>query len=377
MKYDFNNQSLNHSSNHSSKKVLITGGLGYIGSHAAVSLVEAGCDVSVIDNLSNSDESVVLKIEKITGEKVKFYKGDVCEPPDIETVISDFNPDYIVHLASRKGVLDSIQRPLAHYETNLKGSLTVLHSANKHNVKGIIFSSSAAVYSNKYDVPYSENSETGECNNPYGWSKLMCEKIMSDVCAANGISLVILRYFNVCGAHDSALIGEKGGGSLMSNLNIAACPNKLANLRTAFPNQSANLRDASTNKSAADFDNNFQIYGDDYPTKDGTCVRDYIHVLDVADAHINSIEYIEKNHVVSDAFNIGTGKPYSVREVCEAYEKANNLSINAHISDRREGDVPIAYAGVDRAKKVLGFEAKRTINDMCKSAYEFYKSHAK
>lgn len=330
-------------------KILVTGGTGYIGSHTCVELINNGHEVIIVDNLYNSSIEVLDKIEKITGTKPKFYEIDILDKDKLEKVFADNKIDAVIHFAGYKAVGESVSIPLVYYKNNISGSINLYELMKKYDVNNIVFSSSATVYGDDYDVPFKEEYGYGTATNPYGSTKLMNEMILTDLCKANkNMSTVLLRYFNPIGAHESGLIGEVPSGT----------PNNLVPY----------IADVATGKREF-----LNVYGNDYDTKDGTGVRDYVHVVDLAKAHVLAIEYACKNKGC-EVINIGTGKGYSVLEVVHAYEKACGHSIAYKIVDRRPGDIATCYADTAKAKRLLGFEAKFDIDKMCEDSYRFSKN---
>ena len=330
-------------------KILVTGGTGYIGSHTCVELINNGHEVIIVDNLYNSSIEVLDKIEKITGTKPKFYEIDILDKDKLEKVFVENKIDAVIHFAGYKAVGESVSMPLVYYKNNISGSINLYELMKKYDVNNIVFSSSATVYGDDYDVPFKEEYGYGTATNPYGSTKLMNEMILTDLCKANqNMSTVLLRYFNPIGAHESGLIGEVPSGT----------PNNLVPY----------IADVATGKREF-----LNVYGNDYDTKDGTGVRDYVHVVDLAKAHVLAIEYACKNKGC-EVINIGTGKGYSVLEVVHAYEKACGHSIAYKIVDRRPGDIATCYADTAKAKRLLGFEAKFDIDKMCEDSYRFSKN---
>ena len=319
--------------------ILLAGGAGYIGSHTAVELLNSGYSVIVADNYSNSCPEAIKRVEKITGKSVKTYELDITNSDKLDKVFQDNKIDAIIHFAGLKAVGESVTEPVKYYRNNIDTTLTLLETMKKHDVKNIIFSSSATVYGAENSVPYKEDMKRGTCTNPYGWTKAMMEQIFEDTANADGrLSVVILRYFNPIGAHDSGLIGEDPQGipnNLMPYISQVAV-GKLKQLT---------------------------VYGNDYPTPDGTCRRDYIHVVDLAKGHVKAIEYVMQNSGV-EIFNLGTGIPYSVTEIVTAFERVNNLKINYVYGKRRDGDLPDCYANADKALQVLGWKTEKSLEDM-------------
>lgn len=330
--------------------VLITGGAGYIGSHIAVELLEAGYEVVVVDNLYNSSKIALDRVEEITGKKIKFYDGDILDTNLMKKILREEKIHSVIHCAALKAVGESVRKPLEYYSNNLTGTLSLLEAMAEENVKNIIFSSSATVYGSPDHMPISEDFPKGECTNPYGWSKSMMEQIMVDLYKADlKWNIILLRYFNPIGAHKSGKIGEDPKG---------------------IPN---NLVPYITQVAVGKLEY-LSIYGDDYDTVDGTGVRDYIHVVDLAKGHVKAVEYLEKNPGL-DIINLGTGRGYSVLEVLKAFEKAVGKEIPYKIVERRPGDIATTYAKADKAKEVLGWEAGLGIDDMCEDSWRWQKSN--
>ena len=328
-------------------KILVTGGIGFIGSHTCVELIESGHEVVVVDNLYNSNISVLDKIETITGVKPAFYQVDITDKNGLEKVFMENKFDAVIHFAGYKAVGESVSIPLTYYENNISGSVNLYELMKKYQVKNLVFSSSATVYGDDFEVPFKEEYGLGTTTNPYGTTKKFNEIIITDLCKAESwMSAILLRYFNPVGAHKSGLIGEVPNGT----------PNNLV----PFIAQVANGQREFLN-----------VWGDDYDTPDGTGVRDYIHVVDLAKAHVKAIEYAAKTTGV-DVINIGSGKGYSVLEVLHAYEKACGHKIPYQIKDRRPGDIATCYADTNKAKEILGFESQLDIEEMCADSYNFY-----
>lgn len=333
------------------KTVLVTGGMGFIGSHTVISLIENDFDVIIADNLINSKKEVINRLHTITGKQIKFYNVDCCDKEALSLVFKENDIDSIIHFAGLKAVGESVSKPLEYYSNNINSMLTVLELMREFNVKKLVFSSSATVYGQSEDVPFTEQSPLGMCTNPYGWTKWMIEQILKDVAHADpSLSIVLLRYFNPVGAHESGLIGEDPQG----------IPNNL------FPYIS---------KVAVGTLECLTVFGDDYDTPDGTCLRDYIHVCDLAEGHVKALNYIDTHKSGVEVFNLGTGKGTSVKEAIAAFEKACGHSINHVFGPRRAGDLPVCYASTDKAREVLGFEAKRDINDMCSSCWNWQQKN--
>ena len=331
------------------RTILLTGGTGFIGSHTAVELLRGGDQVVIADNLSNSDASVVSRLEQITGIRPVFYYADVAVPAALEVVFSRHDIDAVIHFAGYKSVGESVREPVKYYHNNLDTVLTLLDVMEQHQVKCIIFSSSATVYGLKNKAPFSEDMPTGGCTNPYGWTKYMIEQIMADAARADPeLSVVLLRYFNPIGAHESGLIGELPNGM----------PNNLLPYIT---------------QTAAGIRERLNVYGNDYPTRDGTGVRDYIHVVDLARGHVAALQYAKK-HTGTEAFNLGSCTGYSVLEIVAAFEKATGIHIPYTIAPRRPGDIAESYACSEKAEHILGWKAQKSIEDMCRDAWRWQKN---
>ena len=325
--------------------ILVTGGTGYIGSHTCVELLNAGYDVVIMDNLYNSNEQVLKRIEKITGKKVKFYKVDLLDKEGIRTIFKENTINAVIHFAGYKAVGESVQIPLTYYQNNVAGSLNLYEVMNEYNVKRIVFSSSACVYGAPKSVPIKEDFEI-HTTNPYGATKVMNEMILQDVYTSdNDWSVLLLRYFNPIGAHKSGLLGEVPNG----------IPNNLVPYIARVANGQLEY---------------LRVWGDDYPTPDGTGVRDYIHVVDLAKGHIKAVEYALNNKGV-EKINLGTGKGYSVLEVLHAYEHACGKDLAYKIMDRRPGDIAECYADTEKAERVLGWKAQYGIEEMCEDSWKF------
>lgn len=335
-------------------KILLTGGLGYIGSHTAVELLERGHDVVIVDNLSNSKIEVLDKIEKITGKRPLFYELDVCDYEKLSVVFEE-NEDIfgVIHFAGYKAVGESVAKPLMYYENNLISTFNLLRVMQKFGCKNIVFSSSATVYSPKNKMPLTEDANL-EASNPYGRTKLFNEHILKDFQKANeDFSVILLRYFNPIGAHDSGLLGEDPNG-IPNNLMPYICKVAVGEL------------------------DHLNVFGNDYKTKDGTGVRDYIHVVDLARAHVLAIEKIIKDgNVGVKTYNLGTGTGYSVLDIVNTFNRVNGDLVKYEITARRPGDIDECYASPDLAETELGFKAEKTLDEMCKSSYEFQKNNKK
>lgn len=328
-------------------KVLVTGGCGYIGSHTCCELLDSGYEVVVIDNLSNSKEDVISKIKEITGKDIVFYKGDVCDKQIMRKIFSENNIDSVIHFAGFKAVGESVAKPLMYYRNNLDSTLTLLEVMSEFDCKKIVFSSSATVYGVQKKLPYVETFELpARTNHPYGTTKLYIEGILNDLYISdNEWSIAILRYFNPIGAHKSGLIGENPNG----------IPNNLMPY----------ILKVATHELEV-----LNIFGNDYDTHDGTGVRDYIHVVDLAKGHIKAIEKIS-NQPGIDAYNLGTGIGYSVLDIVNTFERVNNIKLNYRFTERRAGDLDAYYSDPSYAKEKLNWKAELGIEDMCKDSYNF------
>lgn len=325
--------------------ILVTGGAGYIGSHTAVELLEAGHDVIVVDNLSNASPKAVERVEQITGKKVRFYEQDVRNAAALEKVFAENPIDWVIHFAGLKAVGESVAKPLEYYDNNLGSTLTLLEVMRKFGVKKIVFSSSATVYGTPEKLPLDENCHTGGTTNPYGTSKYMQEQILRDLYVSdNSWTIALLRYFNPVGAHASGLIGEDPKG-IPNNLTPYIAKVAIGELKE------------------------IGVFGNDYPTPDGTGVRDYIHVVDLAKGHVAAIHALEKPSVYT--YNLGTGIGYSVLDVIHAFEKACGRKLPYTIKPRRPGDIAACYANADKAKRELHWQAELSLDDMCASLWKW------
>lgn len=330
--------------------VFLAGGAGYIGSHTAVELLKAGYDVIIADNYSNSSPEAVRRVEQITGKNIKSYELDIKDNEKLSEVFEENNIDAVIHFAGLKAVGESVKKPLMYYRNNIDTTLSLLETMEKYNVKNIIFSSSATVYGEENPVPYFETMKRGVCTNPYGWTKAMMEQIFEDAAKADkNLSVILLRYFNPIGADKSGLIGEDPLG----------IPN---NLMPYISQVAVGKRECLT------------VFGSDYPTPDGTCTRDYIHVTDLAAGHVKAIDYILKNNCF-EIFNLGTGKPYSVTEIVDTFERVNGIKVNHVYGARRDGDLAECYANADKALEVLGWKTERTLEDMCRDSWNWQKNN--
>ncbi|MEG0814017.1 MAG: UDP-glucose 4-epimerase GalE [Clostridium sp.] len=326
--------------------ILVTGGAGYIGSHTCVELLNAGYEVVVMDNLCNSSEESLKRVTKITGKTVKFYKADLLDIQSMETIFEHETIDSVIHFAGLKAVGESVAKPLEYYHNNITGTLLLCDVMRKHGVKNIVFSSSATVYGDPAFVPITEECPKGQITNPYGQTKSMLEQILTDIHTADPTwNVVLLRYFNPIGAHKSGLIGEDPKG----------IPNNLVPY----------IAQVAVGKLKC-----LSVFGDDYKTHDGTGVRDYIHVVDLAVGHVKALKKITDKAGVT-IYNLGTGIGYSVLDVVKAYEKACGKTINYEIKPRRAGDIATCYADASKAKNELGWEAERGIDEMCEDSWKW------
>ena len=326
--------------------ILVTGGAGYIGSHTCVELLNAGYDVVIIDNLYNSNQKAVDRIEKITGKKVKFYPDDMMDRAAVKRVFDENKIDAVIHFAGLKAVGESVHKPIEYYRTNIGSTLNLTDEMRAHGCKNIIFSSSATVYGDPAEIPITENCPKGTCTNPYGWTKWMQEQILTDIHTADPEwNVILLRYFNPIGAHKSGLIGEDPKG----------IPNNLL----PYVAQVAIGKLPEIN-----------VFGNDYDTPDGTGVRDYIHVVDLARGHVKAIERFAKKDGVFIC-NLGTGHGYSVLDVIHAFEKACGKELPYVIRERRPGDIATCYSDPSKAERVLGWKAEKNIEDMCRDAWNW------
>ena len=350
-------------------KTLLTGGAGYIGSHTAVAMLDAGHEVAVVDNYANSSAEAIARVEKITGKKVALYEADVADRARMMEILKAEMPDCIIHFAGLKAVGESVALPVEYYRNNIDTTLTLLECMRELGLTSIVFSSSATVYGEDNVPPFTEDAPKGMCTNPYGWTKWMQEQMLTDAAKASAaewgrlkaagktagagewkepLSVVLLRYFNPVGAHESGLIGEDPQG----------IPN---NLMPYISQVAVGRRDHLT------------VFGNDYDTPDGTCRRDYIHVMDLAEGHVKASEYAVE-HKGTEVFNLGTGSPYSVLEMVEAFGRACGHAVAYEIGARRAGDVQDSWADAGKAKAVLGWEASRGIDAICRDAWN-WQSH--
>lgn len=331
--------------------ILVTGGAGFIGTHTCVELLEAGEDIVVFDNLVNSKRSAIDAVKQITGKDFPFYEADMLDEAAMEKIFSAHNITEVIHFAGLKAVGESVEKPLEYYHNNLTGTLILLQVMRRHNVKRIVFSSSATVYGSPKTVPIKEDFPLST-TNPYGATKLMIENILRDLYHSdNSWSIALLRYFNPIGAHESGLIGEDPNG----------IPN---NIMPRLINVALGKMDSMT------------VFGDDYPTRDGTGVRDYIHVVDLAKGHVAAIAKV-RSQTMCDAYNLGTGKGYSVLEIIHGLEKACGKKLPYHVTPRRAGDIAECYADPTKAAEELHWKATMNLDQMCKDAWHFALMHQK
>ena len=331
--------------------ILVTGGTGYIGSHTCVELINAGHDVIVLDNFCNSNVCVADKIKKITNKAIKIYPGDIRDFKLLEKIFSENQIEFVIHFAGLKSVSESCEKPLLYFDNNVNGTINLCNIMQKFAVKNLIFSSSATVYGNSSNAPYKEAMPTGQVCNPYGRTKYFIEEILKDIYASDkSCNITILRYFNPIGAHERALLGA----------NPLGIPNNLMPY----------IAQAAANKLPL-----LTVFGDDYNTPDGTCIRDYIHVVDLANGHLKALEKMQSATGRFDIFNLGTGKGYSVLELINTFEKVSGKKVNYKIGPRRTGDLPVVYADTQKAEKELGFKAKFDIEKMCLDSWNWQKQN--
>lgn len=327
-------------------KILVTGGLGYIGSHTVVELIQAGYEVVIVDNLNNSRISVLDGIANITGVKPAFYPKDICDRNALNTVFNENAIDAVIHFAAYKAVGESVEEPLKYYMNNVGGLLSLLAEMEAFNVQRLVFSSSCTVYGQPDSLPVSEEAPIQKAESPYGDTKIQCEKILETLPNMNSIAL---RYFNPIGAHESGLIGELPLG----------IPNNLIPFIT---------------QSAAGLRGPLTVYGDDYNTKDGTCIRDYIHVDDLAKAHVKALEYVCENSCGFEPINIGTGNGTTVMEVIDIFNEISEEKVKFTIGDRRSGDIEQVWAEANKAEELLGWSAKKSLREMVQSSWNWQKN---
>ncbi len=332
--------------------ILLPGGAGYIGGHTAVELLNAGKEIIIIDNFSNSKPEVLDKIKKITGKDFKFYELNYLDRKNLEKVFEENKIDAVINFAGYKAVGESIQKPIEYYENNISGALVLLDTMRKYGCKKFIFSSSATVYGEPEKIPLTEDCKTGGTTNPYGTTKLFIEQILKDIYRSDkSWDICILRYFNPVGAHESGLIGEEPQG----------IPNNLM---------------PYVARVAAGTLKELSVFGNDYNTPDGTGVRDYIHVVDLAKGHVKALEKLDKENQGLFIYNLGTGTGYSVLDMVKAFEKATGRKVPYKIASRREGDIATCYANPKKAKEELGWEAHKTLEDMCKDSWNYIEKNS-
>ena len=330
--------------------ILVTGGAGYIGSHTVVELQSAGYDVVVVDNLCNSSEKALDRVSKITGKPVKFYKANILDREALNEVFDKEEIDSCIHFAGLKAVGESVEKPWEYYHNNLTGTLILVDVLKKYDAKNLIFSSSATVYGDPAQIPITEECPKGQCTNPYGWTKSMLEQVLTDIQKADpDWNIVLLRYFNPIGAHESGLIGEN--------------PNGIPNNLMPYITQVA----VGKLKSLG-------VFGNDYDTPDGTGVRDFIHVMDLAKGHVKALKKLE-DHSGLSIYNLGTGVGYSVLDVVKNFEKATGIQIPYEIKPRRAGDIATCYSDASKAKRELGWEAEYGILEMCRDSWNWQKKN--
>ena len=331
-------------------KILVTGGAGYIGSHTCVELLNEGYEVVVLDNLYNSSEEALKRVQKITGKPLTFYEGDMLDRDICEKIFTEHKIDAVIHFAGLKAVGESVEKPWEYYYNNITGTLVLTDVMRKHGCKNIVFSSSATVYGDPAIIPITEECPKGQITNPYGQTKGMLEQILTDIQKADpSWNVILLRYFNPIGAHKSGKIGENPNGipnNLMPYITQVAV-GKLPKLG---------------------------VFGNDYPTPDGTCIRDYIHVLDLATGHVKALERLKKNAGL-DIYNLGTGIGYSVLDVIHNFEAATGITIPFEFKPRRAGDIPVNYSNADKAWKELGWKAQYGIKEMCEDSWRWQSSN--
>lgn len=326
--------------------ILVTGGAGFIGSHTCVELLNAGYEVVVLDNLSNASEDSLKRVEKITGKTVTFYQADIRDAKRLDEIFGKEQIESVIHFAGLKAVGESVAKPLEYYDNNISGTLVLCDAMKKHGVKNIIFSSSATVYGEPAFIPITEECPKGTCTNPYGWTKWMLEQILTDLHTADPEwNVILLRYFNPIGAHESGMIGEDPKG-IPNNLMPYVSQVAIGKLEC------------------------LGVFGDNYDTHDGTGVRDYIHVVDLAIGHVKALKKIEEKAGVC-VYNLGTGQGYSVLDIVHAFEKAVGKEIPYQIKARRPGDIAACYADAKKAKEELGWEAERGLEKMCEDAWRW------
>lgn len=330
--------------------ILLTGGAGYIGSHTCVEMLNAGYDIVVVDNYSNSSPEALKRVKELTGKDFPIYEADVCDGEAMNALFDREKIEAVIHFAGYKAVGESVQKPLMYYRNNLDSTMTLLEVMRAHDVKKLVFSSSATVYGMQEKMPLTEDMPIGGCLNPYGWTKCMIEQILFDVAKAESDwTMVLLRYFNPVGAHERGRIGENPNG----------IPNNLM----------PRITQAVIGKIPP-----IQVMGTDYPTPDGTCLRDYIHVVDLAKGHVCAIRYALE-HTGAEAVNLGVGRGCSVREIIRAFEEATGEKVPCSDGPRRPGDAPVSYADASKALRLFGWKAEKSIVDMCRDSWRWQKQN--
>ena len=330
--------------------ILVTGGAGYIGSHTCIELIKAGYEVVVVDNLYNSSKESLKRVGAIVGQEIKFYEADIRDAAAMKNIFDNEQIEAVIHFAGLKAVGESVAKPIAYYDNNINGTLVLCNAMKEAGVKNIIFSSSATVYGDPAFIPITEECPKGQCTNPYGWTKSMLEQILTDIHTSDPEwNVVLLRYFNPVGAHESGTIGEDPKG----------IPN---NLMPYITQVAVGKREC------------LGVFGNDYDTHDGTGVRDYIHVVDLADGHVKALKKIEEKAGVC-VYNLGTGNGYSVLDMVKAFSKACGHEIKYEIKDRRPGDIATCYADPAKAKAELGWEAKRGLDEMCEDSWRWQSNN--
>jgi len=330
--------------------ILVTGGAGYIGSHTCIELINAGYEVVVVDNLYNSSKESLKRVGAIVGQEIKFYEADIRDGAAMKNIFDNEKIDAVIHFAGLKAVGESVAKPMEYYDNNINGTLVLCNAMREAGVKNIIFSSSATVYGDPAFIPITEECPKGQCTNPYGWTKSMLEQILTDIHTSdNEWNVVLLRYFNPVGAHKSGMIGE----------NPKGIPN---NLMPYITQVAVGKREC------------LGVFGNDYDTHDGTGVRDYIHVVDLAEGHVKALKKIEEKAGVC-VYNLGTGNGYSVLDMVKAFGKACGHEIKYEIKDRRPGDIATCYADPAKAKAELGWEAKRGLDEMCEDSWRWQSNN--
>lgn len=331
-------------------QILVTGGAGFIGSHTCLELLEAGHDVTVVDDLSNSSQESLNRVQELTGRTLTFHRLSLLDAGELAKVVKETNPDAVIHFAALKAVGESVEKPLEYYRNNVTGTLNLIESLRDADCKNLAYSSSCTVYGEPTQLPVTENHPVGSAESPYGWTKIMTEQIMRDVYKSdNSFNFSLLRYFNPVGAHSSGKIGED--------------PKDIPN----------NLMPFITQVAVGKLEK-LSVFGDDYDTRDGSCIRDYIHVVDLAKAHVKAVEQLQDSPGVV-TYNLGTGEGRTVLEVLKAFQRASGVDVPFEIVGRREGDVVAAYADASKAQKQLGWTAELNIDDMCRDAWRWQQQN--